>query len=80
MALSVTAATLALTSGADCGKYSPERYSQECQERADVAAGIFFTVAIAALVVGWMWWRHKMKRVDAASPSAEDPDGSDRTS
>jgi hypothetical protein len=66
--------TLALTSEVECSKYSPERFSQECQERGDFAAGLFFVIAIASLAVGWLWWRYKMKRVDEAAERDRAPD------
>ena len=59
----------------NCSRYSPERTSPECEERAQIGLGIFVVVAVLFLAVGLVIWRRMMRKVDDGPPTGE-PGGS----
>lgn len=52
----------------NCSRFSPERHTPECEERAQIGVGVFVVVAVLLLAVGFLLWRRMMKKVDDKDP------------
>lgn len=51
----------------ECSRFSPDRYSAECDERGEVALGVLTVIGVLALVVGYVIWRRVMGKYRASS-------------
>ena len=47
----------------DCGRFSPDNTSPECEERADTGIGILVAAAVLLLAVGFVAWRLMLRRI-----------------
>jgi hypothetical protein len=55
----------------DCGRFSQESTSPECEERGQTALGILVVAAVLILAIGFIVWRLMLRKID--EPPAGDP-------
>lgn len=56
----------------DCGRYSPERHTPECEERAQIGMGVFVVVAVLLLAVGFLLWPRMMRKLEQRADGSDD--------
>lgn len=55
----------------DCGKYSPDRNSPACEQRAHVALGGFVVVVVLTYAVGFVVWRLLRRKFAKKAPTEQ---------